>query len=122
MKDVKVLYQIKSLEKAIMRFFIRDLDVKKLDNCCSIPPTQMQIIGYILENKEDINNTSDLRFILTNFYSEYLFLILVFGVMIAGAIVSEEYSKGTIKSLLITPYKRSKILLSKFITVILLTI
>ncbi len=77
---------------------------------------------YILENKEDINNTSDLRFILTNFYSEYLFLILVFGVMIAGAIVSEEYSKGTIKSLLITPYKRSKILLSKFITVILLTI
>ena len=32
MKDVKVLYQIKNLEKAIMRFFIRDLDVKKLDN------------------------------------------------------------------------------------------
>ncbi len=77
---------------------------------------------YILENKEDINNASDLRFILTNFYSEYLFLILVFGIMIGGAIVSEEYSKGTIKSLLITPYKRSTILLSKFISVILLTI
>lgn len=28
MKDVKVLYQIKNLEKAIMRFFIRDLDVR----------------------------------------------------------------------------------------------
>ena len=77
---------------------------------------------YILENKEDINNASDLRFILTNFYSEYLFLILVFGIMIGGAIVSEEYSKGTIKSLLITPYKRSTILLSKFISVILITI
>ena len=77
---------------------------------------------YILENKEDINNASDLRFILTNFYSEYLFLILVFGIMIGGAIVSEEYNKGTIKSLLITPYKRSTILLSKFISVILLTI
>ena len=77
---------------------------------------------YILENKEDINNTSDLRYLMINFYSEYLFLILVFGVMIAGAIVSEEYNKGTIKSLLITPYKRTKILLSKFITTILLTI
>lgn len=77
---------------------------------------------YILENKEDINNASDLRFILSNFYSEYLFLILVFGIMIGGAIVSEEYNKGTIKSLLITPYKRSTILLSKFISVILLTI
>ena len=77
---------------------------------------------YILENKEDINNERDLRFIMTNFYGEYMFLILVFGVMIAGAIVSEEYNKGTIKSLLITPYKRTKILLSKFITTILLTI
>lgn len=77
---------------------------------------------YILENKEDINNEQDLRFIMTNFYGEYMFLILVFGVMIAGAIVSEEYNKGTIKSLLITPYKRGTILLSKFITVIVLTI
>lgn len=74
---------------------------------------------YILENKEDINNTSDLRYIMTNFYSEYFFLILVFGVMIAGAIVSDEYNKGTIKSLLITPYKRSSILLAKFVTVII---
>ena len=77
---------------------------------------------YILENKEDINNASDLRYLMTNFYSEYIFLILVFGVMIAGAIVSEEYNKGTIKSLLITPYKRSSILLAKFITVIISTI
>ncbi len=77
---------------------------------------------YILENKEDINNAGDLRFIMANFYGEYIFLILVFGVMISGAIVSEEYNKGTIKSLLTTPYKRSTILLSKFITVILLTI
>ena len=59
---------------------------------------------------------------MTNFYSEYIFLILVFGVMIAGAIVSEEYNKGTIKSLLITPYKRSSILLAKYITVIISTL
>ena len=64
MKDVKVLYQIKSLEKAIMRFFIRDLDVKKLDNCCSIPPTQMQIIGYILENKDKNIYQKDLEKVL----------------------------------------------------------
>ena len=42
--------------------------------------------------------------------------------MIAGAIVSDEYNKGTIKSLLITPYKRSSILLAKFITVIISTL
>ena len=64
MKDVKVLYQIENLEKAIMRFFIRDLDVKKLDNCCLIPPTQMQIIGYILENKDKNIYQKDLEKVL----------------------------------------------------------
>ena len=77
---------------------------------------------YILETKEDTNNANDLRCIIMNFFQEYMFMIIVFGVMVAGAIVSEEYNKGTIKSLLITPYKRSTILLSKFITSILLTI
>lgn len=77
---------------------------------------------YILENKEDTNNSSDLKCLLTNFFQEYSFMILVFGIMISGAMVSDEYSKGTIKSLLITPYKRSTIILSKFLTSILLTI
>lgn len=77
---------------------------------------------YILETKEDTNNANDLRCIIMNFFQEYMFMIIVFGVMVAGAIVSDEYNKGTIKSLLITPYKRSTILLSKFITSILLTI
>ena len=76
---------------------------------------------YILENKEDINS-GDLRHLIVNFYDNYIFLVLVFGIMIAGSIVSDEYNKGTIKSLLITPYKRSTILLAKFITTILFTI
>ncbi len=77
---------------------------------------------YILENKEDINNESDLRYLIVNFYENYIFLVMVFGIMIAGSIVSDEYNKGTIKSLLITPFKRSSILFAKFITVILLTL
>lgn len=75
---------------------------------------------YILKTKEDTNNEQDLRASLMSFMDDYIFLILVFGVMIAGSIVSEEYNKGTIKSLLITPYKRSSILLAKFITVIIM--
>ena len=75
---------------------------------------------YILDTKEDTNNIQDLRSSLMHFFDNYIFLILVFGVMIAGSIVSEEYNKGTIKSLLITPYKRNTILLSKFITVLIM--
>lgn len=71
---------------------------------------------YILENKLDTTNETKLRNIFMDFLSEYGFLILVFVVMIAGTIVSEEYHKGTIKSLLTIPHTRTKILLSKFIT------
>ena len=39
--------------------------------------------------------------------------------LISGAIVSEEFNKGTIKLLLVRPYSRLKILLAKFITVII---
>ena len=74
---------------------------------------------YILDNKVDINNNQSLRSLLIDFYEEFGFIVLVFVIMVAGAIVSDEYSKGTIKSLLILPYKRSKILLAKLLTMII---
>ena len=42
--------------------------------------------------------------------------------MIAGTIVSEEFNKGTIKLLLVKPYTRNKILLSKFITTLIMIV
>ena len=42
--------------------------------------------------------------------------------MIAGTIVSEEFNKGTVKLLLVKPYSRNKILLAKFITVLIMIV
>ena len=42
-------------------------------------------------------------------------LIIVAIIIVAGSIVSSEFSKGTIKQLLIKPHSRAKILLSKII-------
>lgn len=47
------------------------------------------------------------------------FLNIIFAVVIAGDSVASEFSWGTIKLLLIRPWSRSKILLSKYISVIL---
>lgn len=77
---------------------------------------------YILANKVDNNDEQTLRGVLVNFFNEYSFLILIFIIMIAGGIVSDEFNKGTIKSLLTTPYKRTTILLSKYITALLMII
>lgn len=63
-----------------------------------------------------INNSSEVMI------SEFSFinLFIVIGtVMVSGGIVSEEYSSGSIKTLLIRPYKRYQILLSKLISVVL---
>lgn len=81
-----------------------------------------EISQYIIENEKDIHKQNDLRGILQNFFSEYGLFIIVMIVMIAGTIVSEEFNKGTIKLLLVKPYSRNKILLSKLITVFIMIV
>ena len=80
--------------------------------------SSLNINKYYIEN--NINNISSLdnREILLNLFENYELFILIFIIMIAGGIVSDEFSKGTIKMLLVRPYHRCKILLSKFIVCI----
>lgn len=74
---------------------------------------------YILDHQVDANNASNLKSVLENFHSEFSLFILIFIIMISGVIVSEEFSKGTIKSLLTKPYTRTTILLSKLLTILI---
>ena len=81
-----------------------------------------EINKYIIENKIDLQKEDDVRGILINIFSEYGLFIIVLIIMIAGVIVSEEFNKGTIKLLLIKPYTRNKLLLAKFITVLIMIV
>lgn len=81
-----------------------------------------EISKYIIENNQNIEKENDVRGILKDFFSEYGLFIIVMIIMIAGTIVSEEFNKGTIKLLLIKPYSRNKILLSKFITMLIMIV
>ena len=74
---------------------------------------------YILEEKIDTKSSNNLRGVIMNFFNEYAFLILLFVIMIAGGIVSDEFNKGTIKTLLIVPHERTSILWAKYIAVVL---
>ncbi|MCA0755733.1 ABC transporter permease [Paenibacillus sp. N4] len=49
-------------------------------------------------------------------------LVTIFTVVIAAGVVAEEFTTGTIKLLLIRPWSRSKILLSKYIAVMMFAI
>lgn len=65
MKKNKILYQIKSLEKMIIRNLLKDKECIECDIPKTIPtPTQMQIIEYILEHIDENINQRDLEEVL----------------------------------------------------------
>lgn len=82
----------------------------------------ININKYYIENNITTVSSSDNRASLLDLFDNYELFILIFIIMIAGGIVSDEFSKGTIKMLLVRPYHRCKILLSKFIVCILMLI
>ena len=75
---------------------------------------------YIIENNVDIYKQNDIRGIFSNFFNQYGLFIIAMVIIVAGTIVSEEFNKGTIKLLLVKPYSRNKILLAKFITMLII--
>lgn len=113
---------LEDLESSIMQK--KNYDIDKLSE--GEKETYNNLLGtiakdeYIISHKVDLNNGKTLRSVLINFFNEYSFFIIIFVLMIGASILSEEFNKGTIKSLLIAPYKRKNILASKFITSLLI--
>lgn len=101
-------------------FFIRyedaDLDKLSKEESFNYYESRKEYFSakYTLDNNKNLSNEG--TEIINIFYNEYLFIIIVMIFMIAGGIASQEFSKGTIKQLLVRPYSRTKILLSKYIT------
>ena len=79
---------------------------------------QVKIIEYKMDHKS-ITGTMDKNMDYTSYISlssGELSILIIFGILvIACSIISDEFDKGTIKQLLIKPYSRNKIVLSKII-------
>ncbi|CAM3199711.1 ABC transporter permease [Paenibacillus lupini] len=75
----------------------------------------ISIITYFVD---DTHNTLAWNMIFTESMISYM-LITVFTIIIASGSVADEFTSGTIKLLLIRPWSRSKVLLSKYIAVLL---
>ncbi|MCM3718325.1 ABC transporter permease [Fictibacillus phosphorivorans] len=75
--------------------------------------TQIKQNEYAIENDISPNETTTWKFMKE--MAPLSSLIGLFVIVVASDIVSSEFSKGTIKMLLIRPYSRWKILLSKFL-------
>lgn len=80
---------------------------------------QFNIAKYCIENEIQTSNETVSGVLEDLISSMGILFIIIISVMITGTIVSEEFNKNTIKLLLIRPYTRKKILLSKIIASII---
>ncbi|WP_010271516.1 ABC transporter permease [Paenibacillus senegalensis] len=71
---------------------------------------------FITQLAESIGYRSFTGFMITGLE----FFILIFAVVIGAQIFTDEYKDGTIKQLLIRPASRSAVLLSKYLTILLM--
>lgn len=78
----------------------------------------------ILLNTENTNAPvpKDARIILMKIFDNFEIIFVFIVIAISSTIISEEYSKRTIKNLFVKPHKRTKIMCSKIITNIFLVI
>ena len=74
---------------------------------------------YKLDNNIKEPDSMSAGNVFRSYVSEASFIVLIGVILIASQIVAEEYNKGTIKQLLLRPYTRVKILLSKYFTVLI---
>ena len=76
---------------------------------------EYKINKYILDHKKNINKENTLNYQLRTLTEDYELFLVILILIIASTTICEEFSKGTIKLLLIKPYSRCKILLSKYL-------
>ncbi len=72
---------------------------------------------YDLYNDTEYQNTATANYTFQNSIDTYIAIIVMVVVIVAGVSISEEFNKGTVKLLLVRPYSRTKILISKLIAV-----
>lgn len=113
-----------SENKALVMEYEQDSNKKTYEEKLSYQEAKANVEEsmYVIKNDKDISNRTNTRGMLLDLFSENELFIIITVVLIAGAIVSEEFNKGTIKLLLVRPYSRSKMLFAKFIVVILTVI
>ena len=78
---------------------------------------------YRIENKYHNQNENTAAGLFINYTCTSInIIVLIYMIVVGGNLVADEYGKGTIKLLLVRPYKRVKILISKYIATIISTI
>lgn len=80
----------------------------------------LNINKYIIENKVNIDKQNTLNYQLRTIVDDYELFVIIVILIVSSILIGEEFSRGTIKLLLVKPYSRIKILLVKYITCLII--
>ncbi len=128
--DIKEQYEKAYKNDALILENYENLNTKELyENVIE----RIALEKYAIENKIEYNillNSqnrnvplpADARFLIMKVFDYFDIAIIFIIIYLSSTILSEEYNSGTIKTLLIKPYKRITILTSKIITSLVVTI
>lgn len=78
-------------------------------------------VKYKIENNIVPKNSVTLQYEASSLFGQTDMIVLIAFLIIAGGIIAEEFNKGTIKQLLLRPFTRSQILVSKIIAAVIAT-
>jgi len=76
--------------------------------------SEASVNKYEIENQKVTNKPNTLNYNLRTIVEDYEIFLVIIILMVASTMICEEFHTGTIKMLLIKPYSRVKILLSKY--------
>lgn len=82
----------------------------------------MELNKYIIDNNKNINDYKTLNYQLKTTLEDYEIFIIIIILITSSTIISNELKEGTIKLLLIKPYTRNQILLSKYLSMIIVMV
>ena len=82
--------------------------------------SELNLNKYIFIHKSNQKKENSLNYQLRTIVDDYELFIIIIILIVSNILIGEEFSKGTIKLLLVKPYKRTKILLSKYLTGIII--
>ncbi len=118
-EQVGKLVQIQTSNKEKMKEIVDETDKKVLQIDIDSTQEQLEIMEYAINNDIPVGMVNALKFVSDNYLLVYLIVLFIIIATIHS--VQDEYTFGTIKQLFIQPVSRSKILFSKYISLLTFT-
>lgn len=110
----RALEEYSMQKEAVKKYQKKKLDYEEKLELSNLKQN-ININKYIIDNKKNLKQENTINYQLRTILDDYELFIVIITILVASITIGEDLNKQTIKLMLIKPYKRSKIILSKYL-------